>query len=92
MRPAKQRWRIEVAQFSEERIPTRWQRFWGDRGNWGAWVAEFWREDDDQCYDHWDRRYGYTREDALAKAEARIEEVKSGALAYECRKEVLYVK
>lgn len=92
MKLQKPRWRIEVEQFSPERIPTRWQRFWGDRGNWKAWRAEFRLEYDDGFYDYWDCRYGYTEEDAVAKAKARIAELKNGAAGYERKKGVLYVE
>lgn len=88
----KPRWRIELMQFGAERVPSRWQRFWGGGGNHFAWRAEFWREDEDGVVEFVGCRYGCTGDEAVLKAEARIEELKAGAAGYERRVKVLYVQ
>ena len=85
----KRKWRIEVVQLSEERIPTRWQRFWGDRGEPYAWSGTVHRDGEVWTKS---RTYGYTKKDAVDKARRHIADFEARENMESRSREVLYVE
>lgn len=83
------RWVIEVVQVEEERVPARWQRFWGYRGKPYAWCAIFYREGE-----WWTRgsEFGYTGVEARSRAESRIAEFEAREKRLAGSWEVFYVE
>ena len=83
------RWIIELIQLEEERIPNRWQRFWGDRGNPHAWSATLYREGELWTQD-WTS--GYTKSEARSRAESRIAKFEARENMKSTSREVFYVE
>ncbi|UXO93913.1 hypothetical protein Pan2_94 [Pseudanabaena phage Pan2] len=83
------KWIIEVVQLEEERIPTRWQRFWGDLGNPYAWHVTFYREGEFWTQD-WTS--GYTKAEARFKAEEHIAQIEARENMRSASREVFYVE
>lgn len=83
------KWIIEVVQLEEEHIPTRWEGFWGERGNPHAWSATFYREGE-----LWTQGWanGYTKAEARRKAEAHIEQFEARENMKSTSREVFYVE
>ncbi len=89
MSEKKPRWRIELTQLRAEDIPSRWRRFWGDKGDPRAWHAAFWDQLDGSG--NYEFAFGYTREEALELVKARIAKVEAKEKLAEQSKEVIYV-
>lgn len=89
MTDKKPRWAIEVVQIEPEDVPSRWRRFWGDIGNPYAWSATLYCEGEVWTKD-W--ASGYTRDEAVARANAHIAKFEARERMKVDSREVLYVE